>query len=164
MEFRKHPERWIKHLISAPFIYSVFFPVLLLDIFLEIYHRVGFVLYGINYVKRSEYIAIDRHKLSYLSGVEKINCMYCGYVNGFFAYAVAIAGETEKYWCGIHHDKKNKKLKHTPKHHKKFLDYNKKREFFDFVNTHSRQENRLASWLLVFVIFLFIVYILFLFR
>ncbi len=159
MQFRKHPERWIKHLISAPFIYGIFFPTVILDIFLEIYHRICFPLYGIKCLKRSDYIIIDRHKLKYLSFIEKLNCIYCGYMNGFFSYLLDIGGETERYWCGIHHDKQVAKCGAT--HQEDFLPYNKKNEFLNFVNTHSRHENRLASWLLVFVAVLVVALILF---
>jgi len=159
MQFRKHPDRWIKHFISVPFIYSMVIPAIILDIFLEVYHRICFPLYGIAYVKRSSYIYLDRHKLSYLSVIEKINCTYCGYVNGLFGYAVAIGGETEKYWCGITHE--SRREKYQPDHHKDFLPYNDKNAFLNFVNTHSRHENRLADWLLLFVGVLIVAWILF---
>lgn len=116
--------------ITMPVIYSVFFPVVLLDLFVEIYHRICFPIYGIPLVKRSDYIKIDRHKLSYLSLVQKIACAYCGYVNGFLAYAVAVAGETEKYWCSIRHEEmKNFK---TPKHHAKFIPFDDEKSFKEF--------------------------------
>ncbi len=95
----------IRHLISAPFIYMMIVPFLFFDIFLEIYHRVCFTLYGIPKVKRSNYIVIDRHKLAYLNLMQKLNCVYCGYGNGLMAYGKEIAGRTEKYWCPIKHSK-----------------------------------------------------------
>jgi len=132
------PRIALNYLISAPFIYAVFFPVVLLDIFLELYHRVSFPLYGIPYVKRGDYIRIDRHKLSYLNWIEKFNCMYCGYVNGFFAYAVQVAGETEKYWCGIMHEKYAKGAK--PAHHKEFLEYGDKKGFTTYVKKKDKHK------------------------
>lgn len=94
----------IRHLISFPFIWLVIVPVVFMDIILEIYHRICFPLYGIPLVKRSRYVRIgDRGKLPYLSLIEKINCMYCGYVNGWLHYATVIAGKTEHYWCAIMH-------------------------------------------------------------
>ena len=48
-------------------------------------------------------------------------CAYCGYANGLMAYAVVIAGKTEKYWCGIKH-KKYQNF-HEPAHHKDFTEY-----------------------------------------
>ena len=92
------------NLISVPFIWAPLFAVLLLDILVSVYHFICFPLYGIEKVKRSEYILVrDRNKLKYLNVFEKIGCMYCGYVNGFLRYAKEIAGRTEKYWCGIMH-------------------------------------------------------------
>ena len=46
----------------------IIIPVALADILVEIYHRICFPLYGMAYVKRSQYIRItDREKLPYLS-------------------------------------------------------------------------------------------------
>lgn len=59
--------------------------------------------------------------------MEKVNCMYCGYVNGLYAYAVQIAGETEKYWCGIKHDKDPNFV--PPEHHKEFIEYGDKKAY-----------------------------------
>ena len=121
MEYKKYNNRdWI-HLMSVPIIYGMSIPLVFLDITLEIYHNICFRLYGIPLVKRSKYIKIDRHKLKYLNWIDKINCAYCGYVNGLVNYARTIAAETEKYWCGIKH--KNDGNFIEPKHHKDFLDY-----------------------------------------
>lgn len=127
MEYKRHPERFLRHLISAPFIYAMIFPLIFLDIFIEIYHHVCFRLYGIQLVKRKNYIRIDRHKLKYLNFLEKINCAYCGYANGLMNYASAIAAETEKYWCGIKHKKHRGFVE--PKHHKDFLKYGDEKSF-----------------------------------
>lgn len=78
-------------------------PVIIADIWLELYHRVCFPLYGIKTVERRAYIKIDRQKLAYLNRWQKLNCMYCGYVNGALHYRTEVAGRTEKYRCGIMH-------------------------------------------------------------
>jgi len=122
-------EQLLKHIISAPFIYFGIFPTILLDFSIEVYHRICFPLYNLEYVKRSNYIKIDRHKLSYLNPIDKVNCMYCGYVNGFFAYGSEIVARTEDYWCGIQH-KKSKGFK-APKHHENFVKYDDYNEFKD---------------------------------
>ena len=94
----------LRHMLSFPFIWMIIVPIVFTDILLEIYHRICFPLYGIPIVTRSRYIRItDRGKLSYLSTLEKIHCLYCGYVNGWFHYASVIAGKTEHYWCAIMH-------------------------------------------------------------
>jgi hypothetical protein len=94
----------LRDYLSAPFIWMMFIPAVILDIFLEVYHHICFPLYGIPYVKRSEYIRVtDRAKLPYLKWYEKINCAYCGYVNGLLHYASVIAGKTESYWCAVAH-------------------------------------------------------------
>jgi hypothetical protein len=123
----KSQDRFWRHLLSAPFIYGMIVPAIFLDITLEIYHRICFKLYGISYVSRKNYILMDRHRLAYLPWYDKIHCAYCGYVNGLFAYAVAIAGETEKYWCGIKH--KPTKGFAEPAHHKEFMNYGDKEAF-----------------------------------
>lgn len=127
MEYRKHPKRFLRHLLSMPFIYAMIFPLIILDIFVGIYHHVCFRLYGIKLLSRRDYIRMDRHKLSYLNFIEKINCTYCSYSNGLMGYASAIAAETEKYWCGIKH-RKYKGFK-EPAHHKNFLKYGDEKAF-----------------------------------
>lgn len=92
------------NLLAAPVIYSMVVPIALLDAWISFYQWVCFPLFGIRRVRRREYIVIDRHKLAYLNGIEKLNCVYCGYTNGVFAYAREIAGRTEAYWCPIKHD------------------------------------------------------------
>ena len=127
MNFRKHSGRMLRHLFSIPFIYAMLFPIVMLDVTIELYHRVCFSLYGLPYLVRKNYIKIDRHKLKYLNWYEKINCTYCSYANGFFAYCVAIAAETEKYWCGIKHQARPGF--HEPAHHKTFLKYGDEKTF-----------------------------------
>jgi hypothetical protein len=92
-----------RNLLSAPFIYGMVIPMLLLDVGLIIYQQTCFRLYRIKQVKRSDYIAFDHRHLRYLNIAEKINCMYCSYGNGLFAYAREIASLTEQYWCPIKH-------------------------------------------------------------
>lgn len=106
MEYRtiKITNKNLRHHLAAPFIWIMILPVLIADVFLEIFHRICFPLYGIPCVRRSEYIRIvDRAKLPYLNIWEKIACAYCGYVNGWLHYASVIAGKTEHYWCAIAH-------------------------------------------------------------
>lgn len=81
-------------------------------------------LYPILYKK---YIKIDRYKLSKLTLIQKVNCVYCGYANGLLPYAMAISAETEKYWCGIKHDIDKNSEYIEPEYHKDFIDYDKYR-------------------------------------
>lgn len=103
--------RWLaeskpRNIASAPVIYSMIVPFVFLDLMISIYQLVCFPLYRIAKVRRRKYIAIDRHSLSYLNGIEKLNCIYCGYVNGLIAYAREIVARTEQYWCPIKHARK----------------------------------------------------------
>ena len=119
--------RHLKHIISAPIIWSCIIPLVIVDIWLEIYHRLCFPLYGLTYIKRSKYIKIDRHKLKYLNYRQKIGCMYCGYANGVIHYWSVIADKTEYYWCGIQHQKDKNFV--SPKHHQIFSKYGDEKEF-----------------------------------
>lgn len=91
------------YIITAPFIYSMIVPLVILDLFVWTYQAVCFTAYRIPKVRRSDYIFMDRQKLAYLNLFEKFNCLYCGYANGLLAYAGEIAGRTEQYWCPIKH-------------------------------------------------------------
>lgn len=89
--------------ISAPVIYSMLLPLLLLDIWISVYQAICFRAYGIARVERRDYIAFDRGRLAYLNWVEALNCAYCAYANGVIAYAREIGSRTEQYWCPIKH-------------------------------------------------------------
>lgn len=89
--------------ITAPVIYSLIIPFVLLDIFVNIYQAICFPVYGIPKVTRRDYIAVDRHQLAYLNALQKFNCMYCGYCNGLIGYVREVASRTEAYWCPIKH-------------------------------------------------------------
>ena len=96
----------IREILSIPFIYGFIVPAVILDISIFIYQNTAIRLYGIPLAKRSDYITFDRRHLSYLNWIEKINCLYCSYVNWLFAYVTEVAWRTEKYWCPIKHAKK----------------------------------------------------------
>ena len=128
MKYLKDTYKYIpNHVIAAPLILSLIAPLIITDIWVEVYHRIAFPLYGIKIVSRRKYIKIDRVKLSYLSPVQKVYCVYCGYANGALQYWVKIVGETEAFWCGIQH-KKDPNFK-VPKHHESFAEYDNKEDF-----------------------------------
>jgi len=107
-------------ILTAPVIYSVIIPLVLLDLFLTVYQLVCFPVYGIPKVARASYLVFDRRHLAYLNGLEKLNCAYCSYANGLIAYAREIAGRTEQYWCPIKHARR---IRGTHGHYGRFVDY-----------------------------------------
>lgn len=90
-------------ILTAPVIYSLIIPALLMDAFVQLYQAICFPVYGIPKVRREDYIKHDRHRLSYLNSLKKVNCAYCAYFNGVIAYVREVAGRTEQYWCPIKH-------------------------------------------------------------
>jgi hypothetical protein len=92
--------------LTAPVIYALLFPILLLDLSVTIYQHICFRAYGIPRVKRSDYFVYDRTHLAYLNLIEKINCAYCSYGNGVMAYGREVVARTEQYWCPIKHARK----------------------------------------------------------
>jgi len=96
----------VRNIISAPFIYSMIIPIAFFDLTITLYQHICFRLYSIPRVKRSDYIVLDRHQLAYLNGIEKLNCIYCGYGNGVVAYSRKVIARTEQYWCPIKHARK----------------------------------------------------------
>ena len=106
--------------LTAPVIYSVIVPLVLLDLFVTLYQAICFPVYRIEKVRRADYISLDRRHLAYLNGLEKLNCMYCGYGNGLLAYAGEISARTEAHWCPIKHAAR---MKRTHEHYPEFADY-----------------------------------------
>ncbi len=90
-------------IVTSPVIWMCAVPIALADLVGTIYQAICFPIYGIPTVRRSDYLAFDRHHLSYLNFFEKVNCEYCAYVNGILAYFTEIAARTEQHWCPIKH-------------------------------------------------------------
>lgn len=118
--------KFIREALSFPFIWFMLFPILILDICLFIYQNTAMRLYWIPLAKRSDYIVYDRESLAFMTWYEKLDCLYCSYVNWFLAYASEVAWRTEKYWCPMKHYKKNL-AKHEWQPY--FADYNDEKKF-----------------------------------
>ncbi len=110
----------LRNKVTAPVIYSMVFPLLLLDISVTIYQTLCFPLYRIQRVKRRDYMTFDRRHLAYLNVIEKFHCTYCSYGNGLAAYVKEIIARTELYWCPIRHARH---LLQTHSHYNQFADY-----------------------------------------
>ncbi len=110
----------LRHVVTAPIIYSVLFPMLLIDLFVTVYQYTCFPLYGIPRVRRKDYFVYDRAYLGYLNIIEKINCGYCSYGNGLISYIREIVGRTEQYWCPIKHARR---VLHAHPYYDGFVDY-----------------------------------------
>ncbi|NTV14403.1 MAG: hypothetical protein HGA96_10810 [Desulfobulbaceae bacterium] len=108
------------NILTIPFIWGCLIPALFLDLLVSVFHSVCFRIYKIPLVRRRDYIVIDRHALTYLNIIEKINCLYCGYFNGLISYVQEIAARTEQYWCPIKHARRQATL-HS--RYQKFLEY-----------------------------------------
>ncbi len=109
-----------RHVLTMPFIYGLFVPMLLLDLALSLYQWICFPLYRIAIVRRRDCWVFDRTHLAYLNLLEKINCAYCSYGNGLAAYFTEIASRTEQYWCPIKH---SRRILHAHDRYINFVDY-----------------------------------------
>ncbi len=110
----------IGHIVTAPIIYSLIVPFILLDIMATFYQMICFRVYRLPRVRRSEYFVFDRHRLGYLNTIERINCVYCSYGNSVISYVREIAARTEQYWCPIKHAQRPRDPHHLEQG---FLDY-----------------------------------------
>lgn len=108
------------HIVTAPIIYGVIIPLVVMDLAIFIYQQTCFRAYGIPLVKRANYIIIDRQHLDYLNPIEKLNCMYCGYGNGLIEYVREVIARTEQYWCPIKHARRSP---NPHRYSEKFVDY-----------------------------------------
>jgi hypothetical protein len=106
--------------VTAPVIYSLIVPLILVDIWVGLYQSVYFRAYGIAKVRRADYIVFDRQHLACLNWIEAMNCLFCAYANGLVGYVRKISSRTEQYWCPIKHAVKV----HNPhKRYHQFLEY-----------------------------------------
>jgi len=112
--------------VTAPVIYSVILPFLLIDLWVTLYQWICFPIYGIPKVRRRDHIVIDRHHLAYLNWLEKLNCIYCGYGNGVASYVREVSARTEAYWCPIKHARR---WHGAHEHYAGFLDYGDEADF-----------------------------------
>ena len=107
-------------ILTAPVIYSLIFPLLLLDAWVSLYQAICFRVYRIAPVRRRDFIAFDRGHLSYLNWIEALNCAFCAYGNGVIGYAGEIGSRTEQYWCPIKHAIR---ISDPHKRYQQFLEY-----------------------------------------
>jgi hypothetical protein len=105
---------------TSPVIWLCVVPIALADLIGTFYQSVCFPIYGIPKVRRADYLDFDRHHLTYLNFLEKVNCEYCSYVNGILGYFTEIAARTEQHWCPIKHAGC---LKCEHSRYKKFIEY-----------------------------------------
>jgi hypothetical protein len=128
--------RWIitdrpQNFLTAPVIYGMGLPLLILDLCVTFYQATCFPIYGIAKAKRSDYVVIDRQYLGYLNFYERFHCTFCAYANGLIAYAGEITARTEQYFCPIKHAHK---VLGTHARYARFLDYG------DATNYHAKLE------------------------
>lgn len=95
------------NLITGPIIYSMVFPIMLLDLCVSFYQWTCFPIYGIPKFSRKDFIIFDRQELKYLDWVSKFHCTYCAYGVGVAAYVQEIIKATEAYFCPVKHKEKN---------------------------------------------------------
>lgn len=94
------------NILTASAIYSCLIPAVLTGMVITIYQAICLPVYKIPKVNRRSYIVIGWSYLSYLNGLEKMNCVYCGYFNSLIGFAQEIAARTGQYWCPIKHARK----------------------------------------------------------
>jgi len=122
-------------ILTLPVIWSCAIPAIFLDLMITIYQAICFPIYGIPKVRRSDFIVLDRHNLSYLNFIEKINCVYCGYFNGLVAYAREMAARTEQHWCPIKHARR---VGDIHSRYKYFFDYGDAKRYCQEIETARR--------------------------
>jgi hypothetical protein len=118
--FQYLKEAPLLHILTAPIVYMMIIPAVILDLFLFIYVSVIFPVYKFPKILRADYIVFDRQYLGYLNFIEKLNCVYCSYFNGLMNYTVAVAARSELYFCPIKHAKK---IAYTHEYYYDFLAY-----------------------------------------
>jgi len=132
----KHLWVWLREvpliqLMTAPVIYGMVIPAVILDVFLFVYVRVVAPVFKLKFAKRRDFIVFDRHYLGYLNFFEKLNCVYCSYFNGLMFYAGSVAQTTELYFCPIKHAKR---VAYGEEHFSKYLGYGDAENYHEKLN------------------------------
>ena len=131
------------NLITGPIIYSMIFPIVLLDFCISFYQWSCFPIYGVQKISRNDFIIFDRQELKYLDWISKFHCTYCAYGVGILGFASQVIDETEAYFCPIKH--RSKKLYKNRKQFE-FLAFEES-ENFDYTtyleNSRQRQIEKL---------------------
>lgn len=91
--------RWFANLT----IYLAFMPLVICHLLCHLYQAIAFTIYDIPKVHLRDYLILDRGKLKKLNGIQRLNCVYCGYANCVISWIKATANQTEAYACGIKH-------------------------------------------------------------
>ncbi len=107
-------------LLIVPFVYALVVPFIALDLGVWLCQRVCFSVWGIDLVRRADYIRLDKSHLAYLNSIEKLNCVYCSYANGLVAFVREVAARSEQYWCPIKHAVRTQS---THSRYRRFVDY-----------------------------------------
>ena len=124
------------NLITGPIIYSMIFPMIILDACISFYQFTCFPIYEIKLVKRRDYISFDRHHLHYLNWIEKFHCTYCAYGAGLLGYITEIVARTEQYFCPIKHARK---VMGTHSRYIKFLEYGNAKNYQANLENYRKQ-------------------------
>ncbi|MCP5039032.1 MAG: hypothetical protein GY945_15675 [Rhodobacteraceae bacterium] len=114
--------------LTAPLVYGLIVPLVLVDLTVTLYQLICFPVYGIARVRRRDHIFVDRHHLAYLNALQKLNCVYCGYANGLVSYTREVAGRTEAYWCPIKHARR---VPGAHGQYAQFMEYGDEEDFID---------------------------------
>jgi hypothetical protein len=65
----------LAYMLSAPVIYGMVIPLVILDLSITLFQYLCFRVYGIPRVCRGDYLVIDRHHLTYLNAIEKFKAL-----------------------------------------------------------------------------------------
>ena len=127
------------NLITGPIIYSMIFPLLILDAFVSFYQWSCFSIYGIPKLSRKGFIIFDRQELKYLDWISKFHCTYCAYGVGVVAFVGEVIGATEAYFCPIKH--KSKQI-HAAQKRSPYIPFDEPADF-DFSAYLAKARNKL---------------------
>ena len=125
-------------LLTAPVIYGMIVPFVLIDLTTLFYQAVCFPVYGIELVRRRDYFAFDRRHLVYMNVLEKLNCAYCAYANGVVGFIGEVGARTEKYWCPVKHARR---LRYVHSRYAQFFDYGDAEAYKAYLDAYLAERN-----------------------
>lgn len=104
-------------ILGIVYIYAEVVFIVLVHLVCWLHHVVVFTIFRIPKPRLRDFMIFDRGRLTKLTWMQRIGCVYCSYVNGVAAWVKATANATEIYACAIKHAITKRGMEHQERYY-----------------------------------------------